>query len=155
MLSMPPPSPTFGPALGQQIEMWMRNGVQHAEVQLSPQDLGPITVRIAVDGAQTRVEMTANVASTRDALQQALPQLSDSLGQVGLSLSGGSVSDQSAAQSQEQRKSPGDGGFGAMARAGALGSLGAGDDGDDGDALRLASAARQASQRRGLLDLYA
>ena len=51
----------------------MRDGVQHAEVQLSPQDLGPIRVQIAMEGAQTRVEMSADVQSTRDALQQAMP----------------------------------------------------------------------------------
>ncbi|MEP6506143.1 MAG: hypothetical protein ABJD97_22595, partial [Betaproteobacteria bacterium] len=41
-LAMPPQSPAFAPALGHQLDLWMKNGVQHAEVQLSPQDLGPI-----------------------------------------------------------------------------------------------------------------
>ena len=90
-LAMPPQSPTFAPALGQQIEVWMRDGIGHAEVQLSPQDLGPIRVQDRGRGRARRTsEMSADVAvTTRDStLQQALPQLSDSLGQVGLSLSG-------------------------------------------------------------------
>jgi len=150
-LSMPPQSPAFAPALGQQIEVWMRDGVQHAEVQLNPQDLGPIRVKIALDGANTRVEMHADVESTRDALQQALPQLSDSLGQVGLALTGGGVSDQSASQSQAQAAF-GDGGN-AGSRPGATRSTG----GDEGgaDALAGATAARPVAQRRGLLDMYA
>ncbi|MBW8760537.1 MAG: flagellar hook-length control protein FliK, partial [Burkholderiales bacterium] len=97
-LPMPPHSPAFAPALGHQIDVWMKGGVQHAEVQLSPQDLGPIRVKIEMDGAHARVQMSADVQSTRDALQQAMPQLSEQLGQVGLSLSGGGVSDQPAFQ---------------------------------------------------------
>jgi flagellar hook-length control protein FliK len=151
-LSMPPQSPAFAPALGQQIEVWMRDGVQHAEVQLNPQDLGPIRVKIAVEGGATHVEMHADVASTRDALQQALPQLSDSLGQVGLALTGGGVSDQSASQSQAQAAFA-DGGQGG-GRPGATRS-GAGGDGGIDALAGAAAAARPAAQRRGLLDMYA
>ncbi len=154
-LPMSPQSPAFAPALGQQIEVWMRDGIGHAEVQLTPQDLGPIRVRIAVDGAQTRVEMSADVASTRDALQQALPQLSDSLSQVGLSLTGGGVSDQSTAQSQAQAQAGADGGFGGSGGRPGGGARTRGDAGDGGADPAVASAARQAAQRRGLLDMYA
>ncbi len=156
-LPMTPQSPTFAPALGQQIAVWMKDGIQHAEVQLSPMDLGPIRVKIEMAGAQTRVEMAADVQSTRDALQQALPQLADSLGQVGLSLSGGGVSDQSTAQQQQAQTQAafadarGTGGSGG--RAGATHSRGGvGDVG--GEDFAAASAARQVAQRRGLLDMY-
>jgi flagellar hook-length control protein FliK len=153
-LPMTPQSPTFAPALGQQIEVWMKGGVQHAEVQLSPQDLGPIRVRIEMEGAHTRVQMGADVPSTRDALQQAMPQLSEQLGQVGISLTGGGVSDQPAfQQSQAQAQADADGGFGGSGRPGAggraVGHAGGGED------IAMASAARQQAQRRGLLDLYA
>ena len=150
-LPMTPQSPTFAPALGQQIDVWMKGGVQHAEVQLSPQDLGPIRVRIEMEGAHTRVQMSADVPSTRDALQQALPQLSEQLGQVGISLTGGGVSDQPAFQQSQAQANP-DGGFGGSGgsdRQGAGGHAGGSED------IAMASAARQQSQRRGLLDLYA
>ena len=154
-LTMPPQSPTFAPALGQQIDVWMKGGVQHAEVQLSPQDLGPIRVKIEMMGDQTRVQMSADVPSTRDALQQAMPQLSEQLGQVGLSLAGGGVSDQPAfQQSQAQAQASADGGFGGGSRSGSGGGqAGAGQGG--GEDIAIASAARQQAQRRGLLDLYA
>jgi len=151
-LAIPPQSPAFGPALGQQIEVWMKGGVQHAEVQLSPQDLGPIRVRIEMEGTQTRVHMSADVASTRDALQQAMPDLSAQLGQVGISLTGGGVSDQPTfQQSPSQAQAGGDGGFGGAGRgAGLAGAVGGG-----GEDVALAAAARQQAQRRGLLDMYA
>ena len=151
-LPMTPQSPTFAPALGQQIAVWMKDGVQHAEVQLSPQDLGPIRVRIEMEGAHTRVHMSADVPSTRDALQQAMPQLSDQLGQVGISLTGGGVSDQPAFQ-QSQAQANADGGFGGAGGSGRQDARGpAGGGGED---IAVASAARQQAQRRGLLDMYA
>jgi len=153
-LTMPPQSPTFAPALGQQIDVWMKGGVQHAEVQLSPQDLGPIRVKIEMMGDQTRVQMSADVQSTRDALQQAMPQLSEQLGQVGLSLAGGGVSDQPAfQQSQAQAQASTEGGFGGGRSGSGGGQAGMGQGG--GEDIAIASAARQQAQRRGLLDLYA
>jgi flagellar hook-length control protein FliK len=152
-LPMTPQSPTFAPALGQQIDVWMKGGVQHAEVQLSPQDLGPIRVRIEMEGAHARVQMSADVQSTRDALQQAMPQLSEQLGQVGLSLTGGGVSDQPAFQ-QSQAQANGDAGFGGPGRQG-TGVHAGGGNGGSGEDLAMAAAARQQAQRRGLLDMYA
>lgn len=146
-LAMPPQSPAFAPALGHQIEVWMRDGIQHAEVQLTPQELGPIRVQIAVDGTDTRVALHADVASTRDALQQALPQLSDALGQAGLTLTGGGVSDQSTSQSQGQFASGDDG----SGRGGAREARGGADDGLGA----LAGTARPPSTPRGLVDAYA
>jgi len=151
-LPMPPQAPTFAPALGHQIDVWMKGGVQHAEVQLSPQDLGPIRVKIEMMGDQTRVQMSADVQSTRDALQQAMPQLSEQLGQVGISLTGGGVSDQPTfAQSQAQAEA-GAGGSGG-GRPGHGGRGGASQGGLED--IAAASTVRPAVQRRGLLDTYA
>ena len=149
-LPMAPQAPTFAPALGQQIDVWMKGGVQHAEVQLSPQDLGPIRVKIEMEGAHARVQMSADVQSTRDALQQAMPQLSEQLGQVGLSLTGGGVSDQPTFQ-QSQAQANADGGSG-RGHAGASGNAGSAGGLED---IAQAAAARQQAQRRGLLDMYA
>ncbi len=152
-LPMTPQSPTFAPALGHQIDVWMKGGVQHAEVQLSPQDLGPIRVRIEMEGAHTRVHMSADVASTRDALQQAMPLLTEQLGQVGISLTGGGVSDQPAFQQSQARAQADAGGAGGNGRSGGGGPDGAGQGGLED--VEAASAARQLAQRRGLLDTYA
>lgn len=152
-LPMAPQAPTFAPALGQQIDVWLKGGVQHAQVQLSPQDLGPIRVKIEMDGAHARVQMSADVQSTRDALQQAMPQLSEQLGQVGLSLTGGGVSDQPTfQQSQAQANAEGGSGGSGRAHAGAPGHSGSAGGLED---IAQAAAARQQAQRRGLLDMYA
>jgi flagellar hook-length control protein FliK len=153
-LPMPPQAPTFAPALGQQIEVWMKGGVHHAEVQLNPQDLGPIRVKIEMEGAHARVQMSADVQSTRDALQQAMPQLSEQLGQVGLSLTGGGVSDQPAFQ-QSQAQANADAAFGGGSGRGHAGTSGSAGSGGGLEDIAQAAAARQQAQRRGLLDMYA
>lgn len=97
-LAPPPGSATFPAALGAQLSTWLKDGVQYATLELNPQDMGPIDVRIALRDGQAQVELGADVAVTRQILAEALPALAEALGDVGLSLSGGSVSDQTGQQ---------------------------------------------------------
>jgi flagellar hook-length control protein FliK len=98
--------------------------------------------------------MSADVQSTRDALQQAMPQLSEQLGQVGLSLTGGGVSDQPAFQ-QSQAQANADAAFGGGSGRGHAGTSGSAGSGGGLEDIAQAAAARQQAQRRGLLDMYA
>lgn len=141
-----PGTPAFGPALGLQLSTWLKDGVQHASLELHPQDLGPIDVRIAVKDGQTRIDLSAEVASTRQALVDAMPQLSAALGDVGLSLTGGGVADPSA-QGRQGEHAAAEAGRGA-ARSGLRGA-------GPGDAAEGPRAPAAARQHRGLLDLYA
>jgi flagellar hook-length control protein FliK len=93
-LAPPPGSAAFPAALGAQLNTWLQDGVQHATLELNPQDMGPIDVHIALRDGRTLVELGADVAATRQALAEALPALAEALGDVGLELSGGGVSDQ-------------------------------------------------------------
>ncbi|GAA0756934.1 flagellar hook-length control protein FliK [Ideonella azotifigens] len=149
-LPTPPDSPLFPQALGVQLSTWMDEGVSHAKLELNPADLGPIEVRIAVHEGSTRIELNADVASTRSALSEALPQLAEQLGDVGLSLAGGSVSDQT---SQGQRQ--GDSGAQQAGGGRAFGMGGRGNSGDEALDNATMSPARTAVNRRGLLDMYA
>jgi flagellar hook-length control protein FliK len=97
-LAPPPGSAAFPAALGAQLNTWLQDGVQHASLELNPQDMGPIEVHIALRDGRTLVELGADVAATRQALAEALPELAEALGDVGLELSGGSVSDQTGQQ---------------------------------------------------------
>lgn len=145
-LPEPPGTPAFGPAVGLQLSTWLAEGVQHASLELHPEELGPIDVRIAVQEGRTEVALVADVASTRQALAEALPQLAAALGDVGLSLSGGSVSDQG-------RPPAGDGARqDAPEHAGRGGVAGLGQ-GGGGAAAPSAPAVQR--RRQGLLDLYA
>ena len=148
-LAPTPGTPAFTEAMSVQLSTWLEEGVQHAWLELNPTDLGPIDVRIAMGDGAARIELGADVASTRAALAEALPQLAEALGEAGLSLSGGGVSDFSGGGAR--------GGDDARATASAQAlaqALGRG----AGTAERLlpeAGRPRPATAARSLLDLYA
>jgi flagellar hook-length control protein FliK len=95
-----PGSEAFPAALGAQLRTWLQDGVEYATLELNPQDMGPIDVRIALRDGQTLVQLGADVGATRQALAEALPALAEALGDVGLQLAGGSVADQTGQHAQ-------------------------------------------------------
>ena len=90
-INVPLDSPEFAPALGAQISLFTRDGVQTARLQLNPAEMGPITVQIALDGSAARVDFQADVAATRDVIEASLPALAGALQDAGLTLAGGGV----------------------------------------------------------------
>ena len=143
-INLPTPvnSPEFKAALGMQVSLLARDGVQHAELHLNPAEMGPISVRIALDGSQAQVDFGADSAHTRHVIEAGLPELASALRDAGLTLSGGGVS-QHARDHQPQ-------GDGAARERGASAPRGI----DAGDA---GTAARRVNLRlpQGAVDLYA
>jgi flagellar hook-length control protein FliK len=93
-LGPPIDSPGFAPALGAQLRLMLRDGISEARLQLNPAEMGPVSVRIHLDGSQARVDLAAERAPTRQALEQALPTLAGALRDSGLTLTGGGVFEQ-------------------------------------------------------------
>jgi flagellar hook-length control protein FliK len=93
-IPVPLDSPAFAPALGAQISLFARDGVQTARLQLNPAEMGPITVQIALDGSAARVDFQADLASTREVIEASLPALAGALQEAGMTLAGGGVSQQ-------------------------------------------------------------
>lgn len=136
-LSASPGSPDFGPQLGAQITTFVRDGLENARLQLHPADMGPVLVQIQLDGQTAQVHLSAEHPLTRQALEDALPQLASQLREAGLTLSGGGVSE----QAQQGRQAPSDQPSGRTASA---------------EPARPAPLeARQPVARRGVVDLVA
>ncbi len=95
----PMTSPDFAQELGLTLGVFARAGVQHAELHLNPTEMGPVSVQIAIDGNQARIDFGADLAATRHAIEQGLPALASALTDAGFTLAGGGVS-QHAGQSQ-------------------------------------------------------
>lgn len=95
-LASKPGSSAFASELAAQLTTYVRRGVQHARLHLNPADLGPVDVRIQLDGDAARVVLTADQAPTRQWLEQALPSLAGSLREAGLTLVGGGVFERGA-----------------------------------------------------------
>jgi flagellar hook-length control protein FliK len=140
-LQAPVGSNEFAPALGSQLNVMVRDGIDHAQLKLNPAEMGPIEVRISLDGTQAQVDFSAAHAATRQALQDAVPALASALRENGLTLTGGGVFDQAREQRGEARPD--------RSRS-APGTPGAPLD----SAADMAVAARQ-PRARGVVDLYA
>lgn len=75
--------------------VWMaREGVQQAELRLNPANLGSVDVRLNINNDQASVTFLAQNAATREALEQAMPRLRESLAENGLSLTHSEVGQQ-------------------------------------------------------------
>ena len=59
------------------------NNLNGAKLQVNPSQLGPIEVRIAVQGAHAQVWLTSHSAVTRDALESSSQKLREMLGAQG------------------------------------------------------------------------
>jgi flagellar hook-length control protein FliK len=87
--------------LGQSVTMLMRGEHASAALHVTPPDLGPISVRIDMSGDQASISFNVQHADTRQALQNALPQLRDMLADSGISLGQAQVNQQSGGQQQQ------------------------------------------------------
>jgi flagellar hook-length control protein FliK len=146
----PADSPEFPQALGAQISVLARDGIQQAELHLNPAEMGPISVQIDLQGSQAQVDFGADSAATRQIIENGLPELAAALREAGFTLSGGGV--------HQQARGPRDGGDGAGGQGGDGGGNGRGRGASGiGSAADEPSAAAQRIQARvsaGGVDLY-
>ncbi|MBB5205898.1 flagellar hook-length control protein FliK [Inhella inkyongensis] len=134
----------FGRELGAQVSVWAREGLQQAQLQLHPSELGPIQVHIQMQGQEAQLQFVAEHPQTREALQNSLSDLVAALQQEGLSLGRSDIQDHANGRDgprSDERASPGTGRRTALQGA--------------GEGHLLSGETPRASQRRGLLDLYA
>ncbi len=89
-------------AMGERVVWMARSNVQQAQIHLNPRELGPIEIKISVQNDQTHVNFVAHHATTRDAIEAALPRLREMLGEQGLNLGQADVSQHSFGDSQRQ-----------------------------------------------------
>ncbi|MFM1856089.1 MAG: hypothetical protein RLZ83_1398, partial [Pseudomonadota bacterium] len=133
----------FTPALSARIATMVRDGIEEARIQLNPTDMGPVAVQLAMEGSDVRVDLAAEVESTRQILEQALPSLASALRESGFTLTGGGVFQQPRDTGHGDR-GPSDGRHGAS-RAEATGET----------VTTVSTASTGRAPRRGLVDLYA
>lgn len=76
----------YGDELGTSIVWLAEQRIGHAQLRVTPDHLGPIEVRLQLDGARVHAEFYSAQADVRHALEASLPRLRDLLGQHGLQL---------------------------------------------------------------------
>jgi flagellar hook-length control protein FliK len=103
-------SEDFSQGLSDRVSWMVDNGVNGAKLQVNPPQLGPIELRISVQGDHAQVWMTTHSAVARDALESSSPKLREMLnaqgfGQVSVDISQRSFQDRSAYTPPYQRES--------------------------------------------------
>jgi len=73
----------FGQGVADRVSYMVDNNLSGAKLQINPPQLGPIEVRIAVQGDHAQVWLTSHSAVTRDALESSSPKLREMLGSQG------------------------------------------------------------------------
>jgi len=94
-------SSDFAQGLSDRVSWMVDNSLNGAKLQVNPPQLGPIELRISVQGDHAQVWMTTHSAVTRDALESSSPKLREMLGaqgfgQVSVDISQRSFQDRSA-----------------------------------------------------------
>ncbi|WDM69336.1 flagellar hook-length control protein FliK [Xanthomonas cucurbitae] len=138
----PTPTPEMGSdgfddAIGARLNWLADQKIGHAHIKLTPNEMGPVEVRLHLEGDKVNASFTAAHADTRQALEQSLPRLREMLGQNGFQLGQADVS-------QQQQNPSGN-------RQGG-GSEGNGLSLDDNPPVGIPSVVLR---QRGLLDAYA
>jgi flagellar hook-length control protein FliK len=135
-------TPAWRDEIGAKLNWMIDRGIQSGSLRLTPDNLGPLEVRITVQNDQVSVWFGAAHADTRAALENALPKLRDMFAAQGMSLADAGVFREPPRDPQQNRQDPtrayngsGDGAF-----AGALG---------------ITSGSATLSDRIRMLDAYA
>lgn len=100
-------------SLGTQIAYFNREGFQNAELCLHPEELGAVHISMRINNEQMQIHFIAESAQARNALENALPQLRQSLAETGINLGHSSVGSEGQNNTfnmgqEEQRKAEND-----------------------------------------------
>jgi flagellar hook-length control protein FliK len=82
-VATPVGAPDWAHELSDRVNVLVNQNLTHAQIKLSPADLGPIEVRISLSDGQANVSFTTHSHVTSEALQAAAPKLRESLGSQG------------------------------------------------------------------------
>lgn len=141
----PTPKPVLGDegfdqAIGARLGWLADQKIGHAHIRLSPDDMGPVDVRLQLNGDKVHASFSSPHVDVRQALESSLPRLRELLGEQGFQLAHADVG---------HRAPGGDGN--ASGQAGGGGMAGDGEPAPGDASVSSAQLIRQ----RGLLDAYA
>ncbi|HEL5403210.1 TPA: flagellar hook-length control protein FliK, partial [Stenotrophomonas maltophilia] len=141
----PTPKPVLGDdgfdqAMGARLGWLADQKIGHAHIRLSPDDMGPVDVRLQLNGDKVHASFSSPHVDVRQALESSLPRLRELLGEQGFQLAHADVGRQAPGGDGNASGSPAGGGM-------------AGDGEPTPGEASVSSA--QLIRQRGLLDAYA
>lgn len=94
--------PNAASKLAERVMYQVHQKIQSAEVQLHPEDLGAMQIKVSLQQDQLSVQFVVQQGAAKDALEQQMPRLKEMLQQQGMQLAEGQV-EQRQSQQGEQR----------------------------------------------------
>lgn len=94
-------NPAWSQVMSSRVVWMAKEGVQQAQLKMTPANLGPVEVRLQLQNDQASVTFLAQHSATRDALEQAIPRLRESFAEAGIELGHAEVSEQQHQQEGE------------------------------------------------------
>lgn len=94
-VAAPVGSQTWAAELGQRVVMLARSDVQSAQITVHPANLGPIEVRLSLNGGEATAVFVSPHSDVREALETALPRLREMFASAGIELGQAQVNSQS------------------------------------------------------------
>lgn len=85
-VQVPVGQPGWGRAVGEQVTWFVAQNIRSASLRLNPQHLGPLELRLNMDGDKASIAFASQHAAVRDALESSLPRLRDMFAEQGLNL---------------------------------------------------------------------
>ncbi len=103
-IQTPVGAPGWDQELGTRVNWLVKQNVSVAEIRLNPPELGPIAVKILVEGGETQIQFAAQHAQSRELLEQASFRLRESLMESGFSSVNVDVGDGQTTASDDGRE---------------------------------------------------
>ena len=89
-------------SLSNNVQWMVKEDIQAATIRVRPAELGPLNIQISVQQDQLNINISANQAVTREALEAALPRLREQFASQGYSQINVDISDQGQPQSGQE-----------------------------------------------------
>ncbi|GAB4473017.1 MAG: flagellar hook-length control protein FliK [Burkholderiaceae bacterium] len=107
-IATPVLDPAFGADLANRVVFLAGQRVQSAEIALTPADLGPLSVTIELRGQEAHLVFGAAHATTRAAIEDALPRLREMFAGSGLQLADAQIGDHGRRDSARPQRGSGE-----------------------------------------------
>jgi flagellar hook-length control protein FliK len=99
-VTVPMQHPAWTEAVASQVKWCVDEGVQSARLQITPEHLGPVEIKLELADGKVNVNFGASHAETRAALEQSIPRLRELMSGAGLSLGEATVQQQMRQESR-------------------------------------------------------
>lgn len=96
--------PSAAQQLKDRVMVQIQQKLQTAEVQLHPEDLGTMQIKLNLQQDQLSVQFIVQQGAAKEALEQQMPRLRDMLEQQGIALTEGQVEQRQSGSQQEHRQ---------------------------------------------------